>query len=69
MHVLYMYISTVTASIRNTDVNVSVLPGVHNKKNVRGRSVNRPRINRFFYLRSLASGYTIFKSTTPNQHV
>ena len=28
--------------------------------------MNRPRVNQFFYLRSLASGYTIFKFTTPN---
>ena len=31
--------------------------------------MNLPCVNRFFYLRSLTSRYTIFKSTTPNQHV
>ena len=47
---------------RHTHTNHSacIKPGVHNKKNVRERSVNRPRVNRFFYLRSLASGYTIY---------
>ena len=39
-----------------------IISGVHNlKKNLKGRSVNRPRCNEILYQRCLASGYTIFR--------